>query len=65
MSSSSPEKYTRKWYLNRLCKSIFGKVRIGFEAEDGIPCKEKIISPDVDKAINLQKENENKLLEVS
>lgn len=34
MSSSSPVKYTRKWYLNRLCTAIFGNVRIGFDADD-------------------------------
>lgn len=33
MSSSSPVKYTRKWYLNRLCTAIFGRVKIGYEVD--------------------------------
>lgn len=36
MSSSSPIKYTRKWYLNRLCTAIFGRVKIGYEVDKNL-----------------------------
>lgn len=38
MSSSKPDKFTRKWFLNHLLTSIYGKgsVKIGFEVDDGI-----------------------------